>query len=216
MENIFCRTGWGPIMDMMLEAIFNTNIFSTIFLIETRNNSPDLNLKTHAQSALAKGWTKWYKVQRKHPLVHFYTADTDTAVEYKVQDSSSRDDGAGLGKQALSIPARVPHLLAEHSFQSQLFEPHQKYLGFFSFIFSVPCLLRELLQVFYLSPKVYILHEYKKEGIAPCSYMGPFRPLYMILLRSTMSHRISLTNRKVTLLYCLSNAKHNIWMIFLM
>ena len=82
-------------MDMMLEAIFNTNIFSTIFLIETRNNSPDLNLKTHAQSALAKGWTKGYKVQRKHSLVHFYTADTDTAVEYKVQDSSSRDDEAG-------------------------------------------------------------------------------------------------------------------------
>ena len=41
-----------------------------------------------------------------------------------------------LGKQALSIPARVPHLLAEHSFQSQLFEPRQKYLGFFSFLCS--------------------------------------------------------------------------------
>ena len=121
---------------MKLEATFNTNTFSTIFLIETQNNSRDLNLKTHPQSALAKGWTKGYKVQRKHSLVHFYTADTDTAVEYKVQDSSSRDHEAGLGKQALSIPARVPHLLAEHSFQSQIFEPHQKYLGFFCFIFS--------------------------------------------------------------------------------
>ena len=147
---------------MKLEAIFNTNTFSTIFLIETQNNSRDLNLMTHPQSALAKGWTKWYKVQRKHPLVHFYTADTDTAVEYKVQDSSSRDDGAGLGKQALSIPARVPHLLAEHSFQSQLFEPHQKYLGFFSFIFFCSLFAARANTSFLLVIQKSTLQEYKR------------------------------------------------------
>ena len=53
--------GGGLIMDMMLETIFDTNIFSTIFLIETQNNSPDFNLKTHSQWASSKGWTKGTK-----------------------------------------------------------------------------------------------------------------------------------------------------------
>ena len=146
-------------MDMMVEATFNSNIFSTLFLFETQNNSTDLSLKTHPLSALAKGWTRGYKVQRKHSLVHFYTADTDTAVEYKVQDSSSRDHEAGLGKQALSIPARVPHLLAEHSFQSQLFEPHQKYLVFFSFIFSCSLFAANPITSFLLIIQKYTLQQ---------------------------------------------------------
>ena len=88
----FVGQGGGSIMVMMQHSIQ----ISFQLYIETQNNSQVLNLKTHPQSALGKGWNKGYKVQRRHSLVHFYTADTDTGVEYKVQDSSSRDDEAGL------------------------------------------------------------------------------------------------------------------------
>ena len=162
MGNSFCWTGLWLYNGNETRSHIQYKTFSTIFLIETQKNSRDLNLKTHPQSALAKGWTKGYKVQRKHSLVHFYTADTDTGVEYKVQDSSSRDHEAGLGKQALSIPARVPHLLAEHSFQSQIFEPHQKYLGFFSFIFSCSLFAARAITSFPPIIQRHTFHEYKK------------------------------------------------------
>ena len=67
-----------------------------------------------------------------------------------------------LGTQALSIPARVPHLLAEHSFQSQIFEPHQKYLGFFSFIFSCSLFAARAITSFPTIIQRHTFHEYKK------------------------------------------------------